>query len=68
MTTTQSIASLCTLAFLAFLAAGCGQKGPLYIERPQPAYPPAPTAKKPHRQIPAQPEPATNEPSQKVQP
>jgi predicted small lipoprotein YifL len=56
MTLTHCIASL---AVLALLATGCGQKGPLYLEQPQPSARPAQAAKKPaaKKQTPAQPKP-----------
>jgi len=47
MTTPQSRAAFAAaLGLSALLAQGCGQKGPLYLERPPPRQPVAATKKK----------------------
>jgi predicted small lipoprotein YifL len=50
----------------ALLAVGCGQKGPLYLERLEPPPQQAPAPKKPPQAAP-QPAPAEQEPSHEEQ-
>lgn len=40
------VSFIAALACLALLAGGCGQKGPLYLERPEPRQPIAAAPKK----------------------
>ncbi|BBL75705.1 LPS translocon maturation chaperone LptM [Methylomagnum ishizawai] len=58
MTPSQSRAALAAaLGLSALLAQGCGQKGPLYLERPPPRQP---VAAKPKKTTPS-PAPATSQ-------
>ena len=66
ITPQRPAALIAALSLLALLSGGCGQKGPLYLEQPEPRQPIAPAASKTKKPV-QPPVPATTQQPDQVE-